>query len=56
MLLSLGSVLPFGVVVALTGLEFIVGALQAYVFCVLLCIYLNDAENLHLLNLKTCRR
>ena len=52
-LLSLGSVLPFGVVVALTGLEFMVGALQAYVFCVLLCIYLNDAENLHL-HLKRC--
>ena len=46
-LLTIGSFIPFGVVVALTGLEFMVGVLQAYVFCVLLCIYLNDAENLH---------
>ena len=29
--------------VALTALEFLVAALQAYVFTVLTCIYLNDA-------------
>ena len=47
LLLTVGSVLPFGVVVALTGLELMVCVLQSYVFCVLLCIYLNDSENLH---------
>ena len=41
------SFLPLFVVVALTGLEFLVAALQAYIFALLLCIYLNDAVNLH---------
>jgi len=38
-----GAVLPFGVTVALTGLEILVACLQAYVFTILTCIYLNDA-------------
>jgi len=38
-----GAVLPLSMVVALTALEFLVAALQAYVFAVLTCIYLNDA-------------
>ncbi len=38
-----GAVLPFGMTVALTGLEFLVGALQAFVFTILTCVYLNDA-------------
>ena len=33
--------------VALTGLEILVAFLQAYVFAILTCIYLNDALNLH---------
>ena len=36
-----------GVIFALTGLEIAVAFLQAYVFTILLCIYLNDAINLH---------
>ncbi|MDQ0512014.1 F-type H+-transporting ATPase subunit a [Angulomicrobium amanitiforme] len=39
----LGAVLPLAMVVALTALEFLVAFLQAYVFAVLTCIYLNDA-------------
>ena len=35
--------LPLLMAVALTALEFLVAALQAYVFTVLTCIYLNDA-------------
>ena len=35
-----------GGVLALTALEFLVAALQAYVFTVLTCIYLNDVVNL----------
>ena len=35
--------LPLAMTVALTGFEFLVAALQAYVFTVLTCIYLNDA-------------
>ncbi len=38
-----GAVLPLGLTVALTGLELLVAFLQAYVFAILTCIYLNDA-------------
>ncbi len=37
------SPLPLLLTVALTALEFLVAALQAYVFAVLTCVYLNDA-------------
>lgn len=40
---AVGGVLPLGMVVALTALELLVGFLQAYVFTILTCIYLNDA-------------
>jgi F-type H+-transporting ATPase subunit a len=39
----LGSLLPLVMVVALTGLEFLVAFLQAYVFTILTCMYLSDA-------------
>lgn len=38
-----GAVVPFAVNVLLTGLEILVACLQAYVFTILTCIYLNDA-------------
>jgi F-type H+-transporting ATPase subunit a len=38
-----GAILPLAMTVALTGLEFLVAFLQAYVFAVLTCMYLNDA-------------
>jgi F-type H+-transporting ATPase subunit a len=38
-----GGVLPLGLTVALTALEILVAFLQAYVFAILTCIYLNDA-------------
>lgn len=38
-----GAVLPLFMVVAITALEFLVCALQAYVFTVLTCMYLGDA-------------
>jgi F-type H+-transporting ATPase subunit a len=37
------AILPFGMAVALTGLEFLVAFLQAFVFAVLTCVYLHDA-------------
>jgi len=43
----LGGWAPFAIDVALTGFEFIVAFLQAYVFAVLSCIYLNDSLHLH---------
>ncbi len=38
-----GAVLPFAMIVALTALEILVAALQAYVFAILTCMYLRDA-------------
>jgi F-type H+-transporting ATPase subunit a len=38
-----GALLPLALTVALTALEFLVAFLQAYVFAILTCIYLNDA-------------
>jgi F-type H+-transporting ATPase subunit a len=39
----LGATLPLALVVMLTALELLVAVLQAYVFTILTCIYLNDA-------------
>ncbi|WP_332718547.1 F0F1 ATP synthase subunit A [Pelagibacterium mangrovi] len=39
----LGAILPLLMGVAITGLEFLVGSVQAYVFAVLTSMYLNDA-------------
>ena len=41
-----GAGLSLVMVVALTALEFLVGFLQAFVFAVLTCIYLNEVVNL----------
>ena len=38
-----GAVLPLALTIALTALELLVAFLQAYVFAILTCIYLNDA-------------
>jgi F-type H+-transporting ATPase subunit a len=44
---SLGGIAPLGFMVAFTGLEFLVAFLQALIFTVLTCIYLNDALHMH---------
>jgi len=41
-----GAVVALGSVVALTALEFMVAFLQAFVFAVLACVYLNDVVHL----------
>jgi F-type H+-transporting ATPase subunit a len=41
------GIAPLAVTVALTGFEFAVAFLQAYIFTVLTCIYLNDAIHMH---------
>ena len=41
--LAIGSVIPLAMTVAIYALEFLVAFLQAYVFAMLTCIYLNDA-------------
>ena len=42
-IMSVVSVAPFLLIVAIFALEMLVAALQAYVFAILTCIYLNDA-------------
>lgn len=44
---SLTQFLPLVILVIVMGLEFGVALIQAYVFTILTCIYLNDAINLH---------
>ena len=41
--LAFGITLPLLLAVALTALEVLVAVLQAYVFAILTCVYLNDA-------------
>ena len=43
----LGGWAALAFMVAFTGLEFLVAFLQAYVFAILTCIYLNDALHMH---------
>jgi len=45
--LSILSVAPMLLIVAIMLLEFLVAFLQAYVFAILTCIYLNEALHLH---------
>lgn len=44
---GVGAIAPLAMSVALTGFELLVAFLQAYVFTVLTCLYLNDAIHLH---------
>ena len=43
----LGAISPLAMAVALTALEFLVAFLQAFVFAILTCVYLNDALHTH---------
>jgi F-type H+-transporting ATPase subunit a len=45
--LGVFGVVPLALVAALTGLEVIIAFLQAYVFTILTCVYLNDALHMH---------
>ncbi|HRK96086.1 MAG TPA: F0F1 ATP synthase subunit A [Rhodospirillales bacterium] len=45
--MGVAGIVPLLAVVGLTGLEMLVAFLQAYVFAVLSCIYLNDALHMH---------
>lgn len=44
---AVGGWAPLGFMVAITGLEVVVAILQAFIFALLTCIYLNDAINMH---------
>lgn len=41
------GVVPFIVMIGLTAFEFLVAVIQAFIFSILTCVYLNDAVNLH---------
>ncbi|MEL6979086.1 MAG: F0F1 ATP synthase subunit A [Pseudomonadota bacterium] len=45
--LGVGGVLPLGMMVGIYGLELLVAVVQAYIFTILTCIYLNDALHMH---------
>ena len=45
--LGFAGILPLAFIVALTGLEILIAFLQAYVFAILTCLYINDAIHLH---------
>lgn len=44
---SITAALPFVLLIALSGLELFVALLQAYIFTVLTCVYLNDSLHMH---------
>lgn len=46
-LLAFAHIIPLFLLVVLIGLELCVALIQAYVFIILTCIYLNDGVNLH---------
>ncbi len=46
-MLGLAGIFPFFALVMISCLELLVALLQAYVFTVLTCVYLNDALHLH---------
>jgi len=45
--LSILGIVPLALMVAITGLEVLVSVVQAYIFAILTCIYLNDALHPH---------
>ena len=45
--LGIAGAVPVAGLVAVIGLEFLIAFLQAYIFTILTCIYINDAIHLH---------
>jgi F-type H+-transporting ATPase subunit a len=45
--LFISFIIPLILIVVLIGLEFAVALIQAYVFTILICVYINDVLNLH---------
>jgi F-type H+-transporting ATPase subunit a len=41
--LGIAAIIPIAAIVGIYGLELLVAAIQAYVFAILTCVYLNDA-------------
>jgi F-type H+-transporting ATPase subunit a len=47
LIMSIVTLIPFTIFIALIGLELAVSVIQAYVFCILTCSYIKDAVELH---------
>lgn len=45
--MGVGAIVPLAVMVPVTALEVLIAFLQAYVFTILTCLYINDALHLH---------
>jgi F-type H+-transporting ATPase subunit a len=45
--MGIWGILPISFIVIFDGFEIFVAILQAYIFTILTCVYLNDAINLH---------
>ncbi len=45
--MGVAGIVPLVAVIAVTGIELIIAFLQAFVFTILTCIYLNDALHMH---------
>ena len=45
--MGLAGVFPLALIVVMTGLEFLIAFLQAFIFTILTCMYLHDALHLH---------
>jgi F-type H+-transporting ATPase subunit a len=46
-MMGIWGILPISFVTIFTGFELFVAILQAYIFTILTCVYINDAINLH---------
>lgn len=46
-MMGIGGILPIPFMMIMVGFEIFVAILQAYIFTILTCVYLNDAINLH---------
>ena len=46
LILKLAAAIPLAIIIAITFLEAAIGLMQAYVFAILTCLYLNDALSL----------
>lgn len=46
-MMGIFGIAPIAVNVVLTGFEIVIASIQAYIFTILTCVYLNDSVNLH---------
>ena len=46
-MMGIGGIVPMPFMIIMVGFEIFVAILQAYIFTILTCVYLNDAINLH---------